>query len=160
MTADAVVKSVVVECVPEEAFHYFTEDFGKWWPGHTHSVTASETDGKELPELCVIETRIGGRIYERSANGREHVWGRVLAWEPPARLLFTWHPGRAEDREQTVEILFAKVKEGTRVTLTHSGFERLGERAESVRASYVSGWGVVFDEHYAGFVSRQKEGRK
>ena len=158
MSLPPVVKNVIVPCSTEDAFRYFTEDFGKWWPGHTHSVVASQSDGKESPEACVLEPRSGGRIYERATGGKEHEWGKILRWEPPSFLSFTWHPGRTEDQEQTVEIVFTKVGDGTSVQLTHKGFERLGEQAGSVRNSYESGWGIAFGQHYAGFVKLQKEG--
>ena len=73
-----------VECAPEHAFRTWAERTSTWWPAdHT-------TAGEPGLEIC-FEPRAGGRIFERTADGREFDWGRVLAWEPPHRLVYTWH---------------------------------------------------------------------
>lgn len=147
-----VVKSVTVECAPEEAFRYFTADFGRWWPLATHSCVAFASDHKEKPESCVFEQRLGGRIVERGPAGEEHVWGTVLAWEPPARVLFSWHPMRDEKKAQTVEVRFSPAPGGTKVVLTHGGWELLGGEAAQEREGYSQGWEGVFVEGYGRYV--------
>lgn len=136
-------KSVTVPMRPEAAFRRFTEGIAGWWPLATHSVSES------AEASCAIEGRIGGRIVETAPDGAEHVWGTVTAWEPPGRLVFTWHPGRSEDTGQEVEIRFRAAGEGTRVDLVHTGWERLGEKAAGMRAGYDAGWDVVLGR-YAG----------
>ena len=78
------------------------------------------------------------------------IQGEVLAWEPPHRLEFTWQLGRTPEQAQNNEVTFAATEAGTRVELTHSGWERLGAQAEEVRAGYDSGWEVVFVERFGG----------
>ncbi len=85
---EAVRKSLVVECSPERAFEVFTREVGSWWPLHEHSI-----GGKEITEV-IWEERVGGRIYERHADGGEGEWGRVLAWDPPARFVDELVPGQ------------------------------------------------------------------
>jgi uncharacterized protein YndB with AHSA1/START domain len=155
-TIAPVVKTVTVECAPEAAFRYFTAAFDKWWPLSTHSCTAFASDHTEKPETCVFEQRLGGRIIERGPNGEERVWGTVLAWEPPARIFFSWHPMRDEQNAQTVEVTFSSVPEGTAVVLTHGGWELLSEDAEKEREDYNRGWEVVFVTDYAGYVRGRK----
>jgi hypothetical protein len=73
----------------------------------------------------------------------------VTAWEPPAKVAFTWHPGQDAATAQDVEVRFVAEGEKTRVRLTHSGFERLGAKAKSARAAYHLGWRWVLGI-YAG----------
>ncbi len=79
------MKTVTVACTPEEALRYFTADFGVWWPAATHSVVAYASEFKDKPAKNIF-------------------WGKVLAWQPPARLLFSFHPGRDAGEAQTVEV--------------------------------------------------------
>ena len=70
----------------EEAFRVFTTEIASWWPVTGHSVEPDKV------EAVVLEGRAGGRLYERWRDGGEADWGRVLAWEPPTRLLLAWSP--------------------------------------------------------------------
>ncbi len=147
-TVPPVVKTVVVPCAPAKAFRVFTENVGDWWPLATHRV------GPE-PVTCAFESRVGGRIFERGRDGAESIWGRVLAWEPPRRVAFTWMVGRDEDTAQTIEVTFAAVDGGTEVRLVHSGWEKLGslEAAQKMRTSYDQGWATVFERDYARYAA-------
>lgn len=128
----------------EAAFRLFTEGVGRWWPLATHSVAEADA------VACAIEGRVGGRFFERDRDGNEHLWGTVTAWEPPRRLAFTWHPGRAAEGAQSVEVRFSDAGGGmTLVELTHTGWEKLGEKAATVRESYEKGWDFVFGECFA-----------
>ena len=141
-TIAPVRKTAIVRCTIQAAFRLFAEEFATWWPLNTHSI------GQDSAETCGIEGHVGGRIYERLRDGQELIWGKVLRWNPPHALEFTWHPGREPDSAQTVEVTFTATGEGTRVDLTHSGWELLGERALETRQTYDSGWEVVFVERY------------
>jgi uncharacterized protein YndB with AHSA1/START domain len=151
-----VVKKLTVDCTPEEAFQYFTADFSKWWPVATHSVIAYGSEFKDKPETAILEPRVGGRLFERARSGEEHLWGTVLAWEPPSRLVFSFHPGRDSQSAQTVEVRFTRAGAGTDVVLTHTGWELLGERAQEQREGYNRGWAVVFEKAYPEYVRSQK----
>jgi uncharacterized protein YndB with AHSA1/START domain len=147
-----VVKTVTVECTPEEAFRYFTANFNKWWPVATHSVIAYASEFKQKPAEAIFEPRRGGRIFERGNSGEEHVWGTLIAWEPPSRVVFSFHPGREEQNAQTVEVTFSPGAKGTEVVLTHTGWELLGENAEKERDGYNKGWETVFVKAYPAYV--------
>jgi uncharacterized protein YndB with AHSA1/START domain len=134
-------KSVTVRRRPDDAFRLFTDGIGTWWPLETHS--PSEGRG----ETVVMEPRVGGRLYERTRDGEEPVWGEVLVWEPPSRLVFSWHLGGPVTTE--VELRFTADGDATRVDLEHRGWERHGDRAAELHASYDSGWDYVFGERYA-----------
>src|SRR5215213_10303126 len=103
----AITKSVIVRQTAEEAFELFTTGIARWWPVKTHSVAQDNAD------TVVLEPREGGRFYERTRDGDEHLWGTVTAWEPPRRLACTWHPGRDEETGQEIELLFEAHDEGT-----------------------------------------------
>lgn len=134
---EAIRKSVTVDASVERAFEIFTEGIATWWPLRTHSV------GRERSETVVMEGRAGGRLYERLTDGEEALWGTILVWEPPHRLVFSWHPGRSEDTSQEVELRFTSEGAGARIELEHRGWERLGERAAEVRPQYDEGWNGV-----------------
>jgi uncharacterized protein YndB with AHSA1/START domain len=143
---EAVRKTITVSCSLERAFETFTEGIGTWWPLPTHSVDGDRSRG------VYFEPGPDGRLVERLASGGEAVWGYVLAWDPPHRLVFSWHPGvdcaRTQVHEATeVEVRFTADGEQTRVQLEHRAWERLGERARASRESYDTGWEPVLAKY-------------
>jgi uncharacterized protein YndB with AHSA1/START domain len=146
MTTQATVapieKTVTVNCSVEHAFEVFTERIGQWWPLHLHSIAVHE-DGTDPPETAVMEAGLGGRLYERTAEGEELEWGKVLVWEPPNRLVLEWRPSRKPATPTEIDVRFTAEGEGTRVDLRHRGWERLGPRGADVRNGYDSGWPTV-----------------
>lgn len=141
LTIEPVRKSVEVGCSVDEAFRLFTDEIDSWWPLATHSI------GQEDAEACYFERRVGGRIYESHGDGSVHLWGTVTAWEPPARVVFTWHPGRDASTAQEVELRFLGRDGKTRIELEHRGWAVLGERAVTVRDAYESGWTGVLERY-------------
>ena len=137
------IKQVRVRCAPEAAFAAFTRDLGRWWPARTHSVRQDEAT------TATLEPFAGGRIYERTGDGAPIVWGTITAWQPPTRVAFTWHPGRAADTAQTIEVTFTAVADATDVRLVHAGWEQLGDDAQRLRDNYDGGWTLVFATRYA-----------
>jgi uncharacterized protein YndB with AHSA1/START domain len=136
-----VVKSVTVKASPERAFELFTGQMGRWWP-------AGKTIGKSPHVAIVIEPRAGGRWFERDAQGAETEWGKVLAWEPPKRLLLGWQLNSrfAYDPEflTEVELSFAPASGGgVIVTLEHRNLERFGADAEKVAEQISRGWPMI-----------------
>jgi uncharacterized protein YndB with AHSA1/START domain len=132
-------KSVRVAAPPDRAFEVFTAGIGRWWP-KTHHIGASDLD------TLVIEPRAGGRWYERGVDGVECEVGKVLVWEPPARLVLGWQltPDWKYDPDLITEVEVRFIAEGsaTRVELEHRNLERLGDRAEALRQQIDSpdGW--------------------
>lgn len=140
-----IVVDLVVGCPPQRAFDYFTRDIGRWWPLESHSVGGGQAQDVRF------EPRAGGRLVETLRDGAESVWGRVEEWRPGAFVRFSWHPGREAATAQWVEVAFAANPAGTRVTLTHGGWEALGATAAATRSNYVGGWAFVFGERYGGY---------
>src|SRR5438034_10522967 len=87
MTADidqtSIRTEVVVDAAQDRAFKLFTEQFDKIKP-REHNML-----GVDIAE-SVFEPRAGGRVYDRGVDGSERQWARVVAYEPPTRLVFTW----------------------------------------------------------------------
>jgi uncharacterized protein YndB with AHSA1/START domain len=129
----AIQKSATVPRPPEEAFALFTDGIATWWPLATHSIY------DEWAATAVVEGRVGGRLYELSVDGEVGVWGTISVWEPPSRIVYSWHPGRGEETAQEVEVLFTADGEGTRVAIEHRGWERAPEK----RDGYDEGWDIV-----------------
>jgi len=148
MTAQAtdtsVHTSIVVDAPRERAFSFFTDEIGKWWPPEHHILQG------ELAEM-VFEPREGGHIYDRAVDGSECRWSRVLVYEPPERVVFSWDISLQwqieTDPAKTSEVEIRFVAEGptqTRVELEHRNLDRHGEGWEQMRDAVGSpdGWGV------------------
>lgn len=145
MALPPIVKSIKVARSLDEAFHLFTADMARWWPLASHSVGGDEA------QWCGIEPRVGGRVFERTGSGDEHVWGTVTLWEPPHRVAFTWHPGQRAEPHTEVELTFAAIAgDRTQVVLEHRGWESIGARAEKIHGHYVPGWDFVLGERFGG----------
>ena len=133
---------IVVEVPIERAFSVFTEQFDSIKP-REHNMLAVE-----IAE-SVFETREGGRIYDRGVDGSECQWARVLAYEPPDRVVFSWdispHWQIETDHEKTSEVevrFISESPERTRVELEHRNLDRHGDGWEGERESVRSegGW--------------------
>jgi uncharacterized protein YndB with AHSA1/START domain len=145
---------VVVNAPLERAFRVFTERFGDFKPREHNllSVPIAET---------VFEPRVGGHIYDRGEDGSLCKWARIVAFEPPNRVVFTWDIGPTWQvetdlsRTSEVEVRFiAESDERTRVELEHRHIERHGDGWQSVAAGvdgdagwplYLGRYGGLFD---------------
>lgn len=125
-TGAVVRRQIVVEAPIERAFAVFTERFGDFKPAEHNllGVAIAET---------VFEPRAGGHIYDRGVDGSECRWARVLAYEPPERVVFSWDidpQWRIEaepDNTSEVEVRFiAETAQRTRVELEHRNLDRHG----------------------------------
>ncbi len=146
-------RSVTVKAPPARAFEVFTASIGRWWPKSHHI-------GPVDPETVIIEPREGGRWFERAPDGAECEVGKVLVWDPPARLVLAWQltaDWRYDpDLLTEVEVRFLPEADGaTRVELEHRNLERFGESAEAVRKNIdaPSGWSMIL-ELFAGAASQ------
>ena len=141
---DPLRMSFDVACSPEHAFRVWTSGIGTWWPPD-HTVTGRA-------EAVVLQGGVGGRIYERTADGAEHEWGEVTVWQPPARLGYLWYLGRERADATEVEIRFlAEGPAATRIEIEHRGWERLGATAGTWRDRNRAGWQTLLP-HFAAAV--------
>ena len=91
VSIEPVMKTVTVACTPEEAFRFFTADFGMWWPAATHSVVAYASQFKDKPTTVVLEPRVSGRIFERTMISEAAINGsrlvaRIWTWGAVRRM--------------------------------------------------------------------------
>src|SRR5919108_1934006 len=129
--------SFEVACSPEHAFDTWTQRISLWGP-------AAHTASGEADTTVVLEGRIGGRIFERTRSGVEHVWGEVTVWERPGRLGYLWHLRRDRADATEVEIRFLSAGDGaTRVEIEHRGWERLGALGDEQRNRNRGGWATL-----------------
>jgi uncharacterized protein YndB with AHSA1/START domain len=125
-------KQVVVNAPVAQAFTAFTERFGDFKPPEHNLLAAAIAE-------TVFEPHVGGHIYDRAVNGSECRWARILAYEPPVRVVFSWdispHWQVETDPELTSEVEVRFVAEGpdrTRVELEHRHLDRHGSGWQSV----------------------------
>ena len=147
--AEPIVVSVDVRSSPGRAFEAFVAGFADWWPVSTHSLSRSAAT------RCRLDPKPGGALEEQAPDGARQLWGTVKSVEPGRRLRFTWHPGRDPESAQWIDVDFAAAGAGTRVTLTHGGWEALGEIGPILRREYQSGWKHVLETVYSEFVTRE-----
>jgi len=150
-TATVVRHSVVVPATAEAAFTAFTQRFGDFKPPEHTLLDAPIAE-------TVFEPWVGGHILDRATDGTECRWARVLAYEPPGRVVFSWDISpqwRLEtdpDRASEVEVLFLPDVAGhTRVVLEHRHLERHGPGWEGVRDGVdgVEGWPLYLARYAA-----------
>lgn len=142
--------SFLVSAPAERAFATFTGALTDWW------VTEYTWSGPETLAELGMEPRAGGMLYEIGPYGFRADWGRVLTWDPPRRLVFTWQigPDRVPvpdpARASEVEVVFlAEAPEQTRVELEHRHFDRHGESAEGYRQALTAGWHELLSRYVA-----------
>lgn len=154
-SATSIRHEVVVQAPVERAFSVFTDDFGSFKPPEHNMLSV------EIAET-VFEPREGGDVYDRGVDGSVCRWARVLAYEPPNRVVISWDispqwqietdPGRSSE----VEVRFvAETPERTRVELEHRALDRHGDGWEAVREGVDNegGW-PTYLRRFADVVAR------
>jgi uncharacterized protein YndB with AHSA1/START domain len=153
-TATSVRAAIVVEAPIERAFRVFTEDFDRVKPREHNMLSV------EIAET-VFEPHVGGRVFDRGVDGSEYQWARVLAFEPPDRVVFSWDLNPQwqieSDPERTseVEVRFvAETAERTRVELEHRNLDRHGPGWEAARDAVGGdgGW-PLYLERFGGLIA-------
>ncbi|WP_294120682.1 SRPBCC family protein [Sphingomonas sp.] len=143
----AIKKTIEVRAPIARAFEVFAGRMGEWW--HKEHSIAKGTTQMDV----VIEPRAGGRWYEVGADGSEHLWGRVLAYEPPKRLLLAWQLTREfqydPNFETTVEVRFEERDGITVVEFEHRDLERMGADAAELLEGMDGGWGMLLGKYKA-----------
>lgn len=151
---DRIQYTEIVDVSPEVAFDVFVNRFVEWWPSvYTFS-------GDSLTYIG-IEAGEGGRCIERDDAGNELVWGEVLTFQPPDRIVFSWwiQPDRAidddPDRASEIDVRFIDERSLTRVEFEHRNLFRHGAGASEMRQALASrqGWPMLL-QLYSDLVNR------
>jgi uncharacterized protein YndB with AHSA1/START domain len=152
-SATTVHRHIVVEAPIDQAFTVFTDRFGDFKP-REHNLLGVPI------AASVFEPRVGGHIYDRGTDGSECRWARILAYDPPNRVVFSWDIGPTWQLEtdpenaSEVEVRFtAESPTRTRVDLEHRHIERHGPGWDSVRDGVDNdqGWSLYLDRYAALF---------
>ncbi len=158
-SSTSVTHSVVVDAAIDKAFRVFTEEFGRFKPPEHNML------GVPIAET-VFEPRVGGSLYDRGVDGSECRWGRILAYEPPHRIVVswdinpTWKIENDANKTSEFEVRFSAEAAGrTRVELEHRYLDRHGEGWEAVRDGVdgEQGWPLYLDR-YAGLLEPEAVG--
>jgi uncharacterized protein YndB with AHSA1/START domain len=152
-TTTAVRRQIVVNAPITEAFKVFTERFGDFKPREHNLLRTAISE-------TVFEPQVGGNIYDRGVDGSECRWARMLVFEPPHRVVFSWDISPQwqiesnPDLTSEVEVrFFAESAERTRVELEHRKLDRHGAGWESVRdgVDNEAGWPLYLQRYAALF---------
>ena len=141
----SIKKELTVEAPLDRAFRVFTANMGAWWPKSHHI-------GKAPLEDLVIEPKVDGRWYEVDEDGSTCDWGKVLAWDPPRRLVLAWQLNQEFQYDPAlvteVELTFTTLgPKRTRVDFEHRHLERFGDEAERLREGMNTGWAEILDSY-------------
>ena len=148
-----VTTSVEVDAPIARAFHVFTAEIGTWWDDDKHLLA------QPLAEM-VFEPFVGGNIIDRAVDGSECRWARILAYEPPGRVVFSWDISPRwqlesdPDKASEVEVRFIEeTPERTRVVLEHRNLDRHGPdwQAVSEGVGGDQGWPLYLRRYAALF---------
>lgn len=121
MSVSKVFVALRVKAPAGRAFQAFTEEIGAWWRPNRLFRTTPRAPGR-----LAFEPGAGGRLTETLANGKVFEIGRILLWEPPSRLIFSYRQANfPPDLETEVEVNFEALGEETRVSVEHRGFDRV-----------------------------------
>ena len=144
-------KQVVVDAPIERAFTVFTDGFGDFKPPEHNLLAAPIVE-------TVFESRVGGGILDRASDGTECRWARILAFDPPDRVVFSWDISPQwtieTDQAQTSEVevrFYAESTTRTRVELEHRNLDRHGPGWEAVADGVdgAEGWPLYLDRYAA-----------
>ncbi len=146
---EPLVKTIEVPCDQREAFVVFVDEISSWWPLAMFTVSAfSGNSAKQIK----VDPRVGGKIVEVGHDDTEHQWGTIRSYDPHDSISMDFHipePGDTSGRTTFVEVTFTPVNLGrTRVQLTQSNWEGLGDLAEPMRGGYGGGWIEIFEKAY------------
>ena len=146
---DPIVKSIEVPCSQEMAFVVFLDEMHTWWPLAKYTVSAM---AKKAAKSITVDARRGGKIVEIAHDDSEHVWGTITSYDPHESFAMDFHiapPGSPAKAPTLVELLFTALgPERTRVELTQTNWEGLGEWVADIRGGYVEGWKEIFEQAY------------
>jgi uncharacterized protein YndB with AHSA1/START domain len=147
-TETSIRTSIVVKAPIDRAFRVFTEDFGAFKPPEHNMLDV------EIAET-IFEPRVGGHLFDRGVDGSECRWARVLAYEPPDRVVISWDISPQwqieTDLDKTSEVEVRFISDGpdeTRVELEHRNLDRHGDGWEGTREGVggAEGWPLYLQQ--------------
>ncbi len=137
-----VCRSTLVRSGVEHTFEVFVRTIGVWWPRQPYSM------GGDRVRDVTLEPHLDGRVYETWDDGTVREWGRLLAWQPPHRLVMSWICSPAVTE---VELTFTALGPAlTRVAVEHRGWEALSAEQLAADCAQPGGYAAGgFDRGWA-----------
>ncbi len=146
---DPIIKSIEVPCSQEKAFEVFLNKMDSWWP--LDRFTTSAMAGAPARSIRV-EAKQGGNIVEIGSDDAETLWGTIKSYDPHGFVSMDFHvpqPGEKVESRSLVEVQFTALGDDqTRVKLTQSNWEALGDMAEQMHGGYSGAWVMIFEQAY------------
>ncbi|GAB3964750.1 SRPBCC domain-containing protein [Streptomyces sparsus] len=145
MDAETANAAVELPTDQQASFTLFTSGLSRWWPAEFSWSGAENLTGMGMDE------RLDGALYEIGEHGLRWDWGRVLAWDPPNGLVFSWQigpdrvPVPRADQATEVSVTFTAQGAGTLVEVRHSGWERHGELGPGYLENFRHAWPMALD---------------
>jgi uncharacterized protein YndB with AHSA1/START domain len=138
LTADP-VKGIVsgyvdIAASPERVFRALSTDEQAMWWGH---------EGMYRTHDYEIDLRPGGKWSCRATTAKGDDWtvgGEYITVDPPRVLEYTWVPSWDNFLESRVRMEIEPTATGSRIHLTHTGFEG----REGMTEGHTDGWNRVF----------------
>lgn len=147
---EPIKKTIEVQCSQKMAFEVFLHEMDAWWP--VDKFSSSAVGGGGAAKAITVDARLGGKIVEIGHDDTHYQWGEIRSYDPHDAFSMDFHvphPKFPMGGTTLVEVRFTQLGEGaTRVDLTQSNWEALGEMAESVRGGYEKAWGMIFGQSY------------
>jgi uncharacterized protein YndB with AHSA1/START domain len=138
MTLTPIVFDYTLRCAPAAAFDVYARRIGEWWhPAYTLNAATLAA--------ITIEPRVGGRVFARHTVEGEIDWGRVLAWEPGRRLVYSTHLAQPPEAPSQIAVDFAAAGDGCHVHFEHGGWN---EANAELRAKFRD-WPILLDRFAA-----------
>jgi uncharacterized protein YndB with AHSA1/START domain len=151
---DVIRYTEIVDVSPDVAFSAYVDHFSSWWPSvYTFAGGTLEWIG--------IEPQESGRCIERAQDGTETIWGIVLVYEPPDRIVTSWRiqPDRTisddPDLASEIELRFIDERALTRIEFEHRNIARHGEGWQEMRDALAAreGWPFLM-QCFSDFANR------
>lgn len=147
-------KTIEVPCDRATAFRIFVENTATWWPLANNSISAMSG---AAAKSVTIEPHIGGRVYEIAHDDTKHEWGSVRDYQPDSEITIDWHVNLPPEEATQVHAVFTQLDSGrTRVDLTHTNWQILGDRGSGMRDGYNNGWINVFERCFVDACSTER----
>lgn len=153
---DPIKKTLEVPCSQKMAFEVFLLEMDTWWPmaKFTHSAM------RGAPAKSIqVDAQVGGKIVEIGHDDAEVQWGAIKTYDPYASFSMDFHvphPKYPVEGYTLVEVSFTELGEGsTRVDLTQTHFEGLGDMAEGSHQGYGSAWNMILEQAYKGACAKK-----
>ncbi len=127
-----------------QVFRALTGSIGAWWG-------APYLRNPSRARTVVLETRLGGRLYEDWGEGEGAMWATITGFERNVSVDLRGAMGIRGPVEGRVHLELTDTPKGTQLHLAHHAMGLFTPRLEAV---YTRGWTELFNRHLRAFVEK------